>query len=229
MTSSSRTTVTWSYGIRRPPMSVDGYRWKRTFEVQRRRENREQPPTINRAKKRTRLRTAASGHDLLDANESTWTFGVTDRVGGGGNPQASRLDGLVSDDHRRNYCGRTADVVSVRFDGEREGAGPFEALIDDLMGTPTPLRETYVRFGNPRFPTPLRNGSTQVEWLARDRVKRRCRRITGRVQTPDTQAPRAAARLDTPWSLPLRTSFLEACKIKPGPEVSGNRKAQVCV
>ena len=40
--------------------------------------------------------------------------------------------------------------------------------------------------------------------------------------TPDTAAPRArAARRRTSWSLPLQTSFLQACKIKPGSEVSG--------
>ena len=41
-------------------------------------------------------------------------------------------------------------------------------------------------------------------------------------RTPDTAAPRAyTAGPDTSCSLPLQTSFLRACKIKPCPEVSG--------
>jgi len=41
-------------------------------------------------------------------------------------------------------------------------------------------------------------------------------------RTPDTAAPRAyTAGPDTSCSLPLQTSFVRACKIKPCPEVSG--------
>ncbi|MDT5052445.1 MAG: hypothetical protein QOF66_811 [Mycobacterium sp.] len=61
LTSSSRMTVTWSYEIRRPLTTADGHRWKRPLEVQHSKLDSCIATNDQSSKKRTRLRTAASG------------------------------------------------------------------------------------------------------------------------------------------------------------------------
>jgi len=78
--------------------------------------------------------------DLLDANESNWTFADVDDVGHVNNSQVKTLAALVSCVHRRSYCGRIADAGVASFVGERAGAGRPRRPLSRWKGRPHPLR-----------------------------------------------------------------------------------------
>ena len=80
--------------------------------------------------------------DLLDANETTWTFEVVDCVGRVNNSQVNRLEALTGRELRRSYCGRTADAG-----GRGWNLAPRERTLaergtrcGDQTGTPHPFR-----------------------------------------------------------------------------------------
>jgi hypothetical protein len=71
----------------------------------------QQPNSINPAKGAESMsEVGITVHDLLDANESTWTFATVDRVCSEGKVHFRRLTALAGTDGCWSYCGRTADV-----------------------------------------------------------------------------------------------------------------------
>jgi hypothetical protein len=66
--------------------------------------------------------------DLLDANETTWTFGVVGGVGRVNTSQVKRLAALAGIEVCRSYCGRIADAGHRPESRRREsGRWPCEA------------------------------------------------------------------------------------------------------